>query len=86
MAVYPDPLIGTACAEWAMHDTNTIDTNIGFIPAVDGTFEGRLRGDSADRTFNVLKGVFYPLDIKLAKATGATASMELLVIRFVKTF
>jgi len=80
---YPQTVIGNASAEHTLHDSTEVAAPVvGFIPDVDGTFEGRLRGDSADRTFKVLAGVFYPLDIKLAKSTGATGVTQLLIVRW----
>lgn len=81
---YPQVLIGNASAEHALHDSNEIAAPVvGFVPDADGTFEGRLRGDSADRTMPVLGGVFYPWDIKLAKSTGSTGTVsELFIVRW----
>jgi len=72
--------IGNKSLEHVLHDSNTQDVrSCGFIPDADGSFEGRLRQDEADRTFNVKGGALYPGDILLAKASGALGVAELLV-------
>ena len=66
---------------WTLHDTNTIGPNMGFIPNIDGNFEGKARGDSTARTFFVLGGVVYPIDIMLAQNTSSSGTTELTILR-----
>lgn len=74
-------LIGTkATAALALSDTVEIPQNQGFMVSQDCTLVHRLRNDTADRTWAFKAGVIYDLDIKLAKATGTTASTTLYVI------
>lgn len=72
-------LIGTKRTTHALHNSTEIAQNDGFMVDADGNFEGKLRDDSTADTFYVLKGVFYPLDLKLAQATGATGVTEVYV-------
>ena len=74
-------LMGSSTEAWSLHDSNEIDRNSGFIPDVSGSFEGRARVDSASKTFNVIGGAFYPIDIKRAESTGAVGVTELLIVR-----
>ena len=73
-------LIGTSAAEHTLHDSTEVAANQGFIPDADGSFEGKLRNDTSVRTFNVLGGHFYPLDIKLAQDTGKVGVAQLLIV------
>ena len=75
-------LIANKSASHTLHDSTELDPNVGFIPDQDGSFNGRLRGDTSDVTFNVLGGVFYPFDIKLAKSTSASGVTALRVYRW----
>ena len=75
-------LIANKSASHTLDDSTELDPNVGFIPDQDGSFVGRLRGDSADVTFNVLGGVFYPFDVKLAKDTGKSGVTALRVYRW----
>lgn len=66
-------LIGNRWIEHAVHNSNTIAANQGFMVDADGTLNHRLRGDTADRAIPVKAGVLYAgLDIELAKSTGTT--------------
>lgn len=74
-------LIGTTSTEHTLHDTNVVPAgSVGFIPQLDGNFEGRAEDDAADRTFYVKAGLFYPISLTLAKTTGATGVTQLLII------
>lgn len=66
---------------WTLDDTDTIGRNMGFIPNADGSFVGKARGDSTTRTFNVLGGVIYPVDIMLAQDTSKSGVASLLILR-----
>jgi hypothetical protein len=74
------PLIGTSCAEHALHDTTEIAVNYGFVPDVTGNFEGQLRSDAGLSTFFVVAGVYYAEDIMLAKTTSSSGTTQLRVI------
>jgi hypothetical protein len=81
---YPTVLIANKLASHTLHDSTEVAAPVvGFIPDADGSFSARLRGDTADVTLNVLGGVFYPFDVKLAKATGASGVTALRILRFV---
>ncbi len=73
-------LIGSSTAEHTLHDSTVIAKNFGFVPNISGNFEGQLREDSADSTFFVVAGVYYPEDIKLAKTTSSSGTTQLRII------
>lgn len=80
---YPNTLIANKSDSHTLHDTTEIAAPVvGFIPDQDGSFVGRLRGDSSNVTFNVLGGVFYPFDIKLARTTSASGVTALRIYRW----
>jgi hypothetical protein len=80
---YPTVLIANKLDSHTLHDTTEIAAPVvGFIADQDGSFSARLRGDTADVTLNVLGGLFYPFDIKLAKATSASGVTALRILRF----
>lgn len=81
---YPNALIANKSANHTLHDSTEIAAPVvGFIPDQDGSFLGRLRGDTADSTFNVLGGAFYPFDLKLAKTTSSSGVTALRIYRFI---
>jgi hypothetical protein len=57
----------------APHDANEIEVCRALLVGTAGTVIGRLRDDSADRTFKLGAGE-HPLRFKLIKATGTTAA------------
>ena len=74
-------IIGTSTTEHTLHDTNVILAgSVGFIAYETGTFEGRARSDSADRTFPTVAGQFYPVEMTLAKLTDASVVTKILVV------
>ena len=80
---YPSVVIANKSASHTLHDSTEIaGPVVGFIPDIDGSINGRHRGDSSDVAFNVLGGVLYPFDIKLAKSTGASGVTALRIYRW----
>lgn len=74
-------IIGTSTTEHTLSDSNAIDAGaVGFIAYETGTFEGRARGDAADRTFPTVAGNFYPIEMALAKLTDASVVTKILVV------
>ena len=56
------------------HDSNAQPTMRGIYVGAGGTIVGRLKDDTADRTFvGLLTGVYYPFAFALIKSTGTTA-------------
>jgi len=76
-AIANKSLAVTASDDGAVADARYM---VGFIPNIDGNFEGQLSKDSSDRTFFVLGGLVYPLHLKDFTLTGATGVTELTIL------
>ena len=55
------------------HDVNEVEVCRALLVGTAGTIVGRLRDDTADRSFVVTQG-YHPLRFKLIKATGTSAA------------
>ena len=78
-------IIATKHQVHVLHDSTAVPTgnggfNHGFIPDIDGNFDGRGRHDAADRKFYVKGGQYYGHELALAKLTGAVGVTELLIV------
>lgn len=63
-------MIGIRTTEVTPTDDVELPTNCGFIADVTGSFEGKLRKDTALTTFNVNSGNYYVGDLKQVDLTG----------------
>jgi hypothetical protein len=72
---------GKSSAPITPNDTTELAPMRALYVGTGGTFVGRLRNDSEDRTFVVADGAILPFDFKLIKSTGLTDAAAMLAIR-----